>query len=134
MSSRFNEDLEAFASRIISMSEETELAGENDDDRGEGIPWVIGARDNWGLIKGVNRSRSASQKDWAILEAYKLPEEFCIAVIGHKGWSTNGEHVAKYAMCVSFEAINGDVDIYAPFAQVEIPLDTEQEIETEIEV
>lgn len=134
MSSKFNEDLEAFASRTISMSEETELAGENDEDRGEGIPWVIGARDNWGLIKGVNRSRSASQKDWAILEAYKLPEEFCIAVIGHKGWSTNGEHVAKYAMCVSFEAINGDVDIYAPFAQVEIPLETEQEIETEIEV
>ena len=134
MSSRFNEDLETFARRIISTPEETDLTEDTDEDRGNGIPWIIGARNNHGIIKDISRSRSATQKDWAEMEAYQLPEEFCIAVVGHKGWCTNGEHAAKYSLCVSFEAINNDIPIYVPFAQVEVPVEVEQEIETEIEI
>lgn len=137
MSSKFNEDLDAFANRILSTPEETDLPEpeEGSDDKNKSsIPWVIGARDSWGQIKGVSRSRSATQKDWAEMEAYKLPEEFCIAVVGHKGWNTNGEFPAKYALCVSFESVNHDMEIYETFAQVEVPVEAEQEIETEIEV
>lgn len=134
MSSKFREDVESFARRIISMPEETDTPGEPDLDRGEGIPWVIGARNDWGVIKEISRSRSASQKDWAEIEAYKLPEEFCLAVIGHKGWCMNGDQNAKYSMCVSFEAYNNDLEIYEPFINVEVPIEAEQEIETEIEV
>lgn len=90
------------------------------------------ARDD--TIKGVSRSRSATQKDWAEMEAYQLPKEFCVAVVGHKGWCLNGEHSAKYALCVSFEAINKDVEIYVPFVEAEVSIDVEQEIETEIEI
>lgn len=136
MSSKFNEDLDAFANRILSTSEEIDLPEEEDiDDKNSGtIPWVIGARDKWGQIKGISRSRSATQKDWAEMEAYKLPEEFCIAVVGHKGWNTTGEFSAQYAMCVSFEAVNHDMEVYETFATVEVPVEAEQEIETEIEV
>ncbi len=133
MSSKFREDLDSFVRRIISVPEETDMSDETEEDRGEGIPWIIGARKNSGQIKDISRSRSASQKDWAEIEGYNLPEEFCIAVIGHKGWCMNGEYPAKYSMCVSFEALNNDMEIYESFVQVEIPI-AEQEIETEIEV
>lgn len=134
MTSKFNEDLELFARRILSTPEEADLPEDTDEDRGNGIPWTIGARNNHGVIKGVSRSRSATQKDWAEMEAYQLPKEFCIAVVGHKGWSTNGEHSAKYSLCVSFEAINRDVEIYVPFIEAEASIDVEQEIETEIKI
>lgn len=136
MSSKFNEDLNAFANRILSMPEDTDIPEDGlSGDKSKGaIPWVIGARNDWGQIKGVSRSKGATQKDWAEMEAYKLPEEFCIAVVGHKGWNMNGEFPAQYAMCVSFEAINRDMDIYEAFADIEIPVENEAEIETEIEI
>ncbi|NLL05378.1 MAG: hypothetical protein GX270_06225 [Clostridiaceae bacterium] len=71
------------------------------------------------------------------MPAYELPEEFCIAIKGHNGWSNNGEHFAKYALAVSFEAINKDIPIYVPFSilvEAEVETEIEQEIETEIEI
>lgn len=132
-SSKFNENLEAFANRV--------LESEQDDDgavnisNGKGFTWTIGLQDNHGKIKGINRNRSATQKDWIEMPAYELPEEFCIAVRGHNGWSKNGEHFAKYALVVGFEAVNKDIEIYVPFSLlVEAEVEVEQEIETEIEV
>lgn len=134
VSSKFNEDVEVFSNRVMNTSDEE--SGTDDDalDRGNGILWTIGAQNNHGIIKDISRNKSSAQKDWAIMEAYKLPEEFCIAVIGHKGWSSNGEYDAKYSLCVSFDAQNNDVELYVPFAQIEVPIEVEQEIETEIEI
>lgn len=136
INSKFNEDLDAFANRILSIPDDINMQeDDSSDDRSKGtIPWVIGARNDWGQIKGVSRSRGATQKDWAEMEAYKLPAEFCIAVVGHKGWDMNGDFPAQYAMCVSFEAINRDMDIYEAFADIEVPVENESEIESEIEI
>ena len=40
----------------------------------------------------------------------QLTDAFCIAVRGHKGWGTLFR--AKYALAVSFEAVNEDIEIY----------------------
>lgn len=41
-----------------------------------------------------------------------MSDAFCIAVRGHKGWG--GLFKAKYALVVSFEAVNQDIPIYEP--------------------
>ncbi|MFZ2538489.1 MAG: S8 family peptidase, partial [Oscillospiraceae bacterium] len=133
-SSKFNEDVQDFASRMLVLDEVNDSEMESAA-LSRGIAWTIGAQDNHGKIKDISRSRSATQKDWAVMPAYTLPEEFCIAVVGHKGWCKNGEHYAKYALAVGFEALNKDMDIYVPFSvQIETAVETETEIETEIEV
>jgi hypothetical protein len=133
---RTNESAESFAARILESDETEDTVQEEGSSKG--IKWTIGMRNNHGLIKNISRSRSAVQKDWVIVKAYELPEEFCIGVVGRSGWSKDPELKADYALVISFEALNRDVPIYIPF-QVEIEDEieetvSEQEIETEIEI
>lgn len=130
-SSKSGENVDDFSKRVIQLENDVE---ETITSGGTSYTWTIGKRDGWGKIKGINRNKSAIQKDWIIIPAYDLPDDFCIAVIGHNGWSNTGEHAAKYVLTVGFEAINKDVEIYVPFVEVETEASVEQEIETEIRV
>lgn len=132
-SSRFDENVDSFADRILEADDEYEVL--NDASNGKGFKWTIGAQDNHGSVKQINRNRSTTQKDWTVVSAYELPEEFCIAVQGHNGWSKSNEHYAKYSLAISFEAINRDLEIYNLFEiQTEAEVEAEQEIEAEIEI
>jgi hypothetical protein len=66
------------------------------------------------IIRGVRRNTSTLQKDWAVIKAYQLPEDFCIGVMGHPGWDVRPEAHAKYSIVVSFEAINKNLEVYNP--------------------
>jgi hypothetical protein len=46
------------------------------------------------------------------VKAHQLPESFCIAVIGHRGWDIDPNAFCRYALAVGFEAINRDLKIY----------------------
>lgn len=35
-----------------------------------------------------------------------------MAVIGHRGWAEKDESAAKYALAISFEMMDGDLEIY----------------------
>jgi hypothetical protein len=76
-----------------------------------GISWKIGGQTNHGETKGMSRNNSSLQKDWAIVKSYELPEEFSIAVKGHKGWDKNQEEI-PYALVVTFEVLGSNIPIY----------------------
>ncbi|MFA5504668.1 MAG: S8 family peptidase [Vulcanimicrobiota bacterium] len=106
--SKANESRDSFLGRILK---EVENGGTD----GETIfPWVIRERGDYGTIQGHRRNQSTLQKDWAVLPAHQLPEDFCLAVIGHRGWSKCELDAAKYALAISFEALDGDLEIYQP--------------------
>jgi hypothetical protein len=70
-------------------------------------------RNDRGDVEGTNRTRGSVQKDWAIFSAFDFPEEFAIAVRGHLGWNhREDEGKARYCLAVSFEAVNGEVEVY----------------------
>lgn len=100
--SKKNESHQDFEARIF----EADSTGEDDGQ----FPWMIHERTNWGKIKDFSRSKQTLQKDWCILNASELSEIFCIAVRGHKGWGSLFK--AKYAIAVSFEAIDDNIEIY----------------------
>lgn len=108
-----------------------------DDDRSYDayFPWKLRNRDNHGEIKGASRNRGSLQKDWAIVKSHDLPEDFLIGVVGHPGWDNANQYPANFALVVSFEAVNNDIEIYEDVrvlvdqmrvqeqANVEIPVD-----------
>jgi hypothetical protein len=68
-----------------------------------------------------------------------LPESFCIAVVGHKGWSQDPDSAARYAIAVSFEILGREIPIYNELrvavqelqAEVEAETGTGDELDTE---
>lgn len=112
--SNCNESASSFTRRVCKDVES------QDKDGDEGFPWTLNLRDDFGTIQGVRRNRGTLQKDWAVVKAHQLPEMFCIAVIGHPGWDSDPEAFAKYALAVSFEAINKDLLIYE---QIKVAVD-----------
>ena len=52
---------------------------------------------------------------------------FCIAVVGHDGWSHDPDSTARYALTVSFEILDKEIPIYDPL-RVAV-----QELQAEIE-
>lgn len=105
MSNRRGESREAFSSRTLKEAED--VIGE-----GSSIPWKIGANPKWGQLPDASRTRSTLQKDWTVLRSYELPEDFCIAVRGHKGWSRDPDVAARYALVVSFESLGEELSVY----------------------
>lgn len=114
-SSRRGEPIEEFLARLE----------EGGGSRREKFPWVLDDRDNRGDVEGTNRTRGSVQKDWAVFPAYDFPEEFAIAVRSHLGWNhREGEGKARYCLVVSFEAVNGNVEVYEPIRS-QIRLETQ---------
>jgi hypothetical protein len=104
--SNCNESEQSFARRVCKEA----ATGTADGD--DGLPWVLGLRTDSGSIDGARRNRGTLQKDWAVVKAHQLPESFCIAVIGHRGWDIDPNAFCRYALAVGFEAINRDLKIY----------------------
>ena len=76
--------------------------------------WTLHKRKGWGEAEETCRNRGTVQKDWALFNAYDLPEEFAIAVRSHIGWNhLEGAGTARYCLVVSFEVTKGEVPIYS---------------------
>ena len=80
----------------------------------------------------MNRNAGTLQKDWAYINSYNLPQDFCIAVRGHKGWNTSPTSTANYTLAVTIEAVDNQIAVYEQVrAEVSALLD---DVEVEIEV
>ena len=134
MSSRKDESLDSFISRAVK-----------DDDpvirEGTSFGWTISARSSDGQIANVRRSVGTVQKDWAYICSNALPENFCIAVRGHNGWSKDPDNTASYTLAVTFEIVGKEIAIYDPLRvavqelQAELGVvEFEGEVEAEVEV
>jgi hypothetical protein len=77
------------------------------------FPWTLHKRKGWGEADETCRNRGTVQKDWAVFDAFNLPEEFAIAVRSHIGWNhLPGAGSARYCLAVTFEVLEGEVPIY----------------------
>jgi len=127
-SSKLGEDIDAFRIRA--------LKGQEDDgsySRGTPLPWMLDSNPKWGTIREVKRNAGTVQKDWAIVKSNALPEDFCISVVGHKGWSHDPDTTARYALTVSFEVGGKEIAIYDPLRVAVEGLQAEIEAEVEVE-
>jgi len=129
-SSKYNERFNSFRNRTIEYletDEETIEAGEIEEGA-DSIKWII--RENPAYANnGINRNNSTVQKSWAIIEPQQFAEEFSIAIVGHFGWDKNLENETPYALCVSFEVMDAELNIYELLAQAQVEIEPEQEIE-----
>lgn len=106
-SSNLREPMENFRRRALKDTDSP-----IDSEKGTPIPWTIHEQGNWGKIDDIQRSAGTVQKDWAVVSSNALPENFCIAINAHKGWSQDPDTEAKFALAVSFESINLELEIY----------------------
>ena len=119
------ETLENFTQRVIK-------TGEHIDD-GD-FDWTLHTQSNRGTVKKYSRQRQTLQKDWCVVKSSQLDETFCVAVRGHKGWG--GLFKAKYALAVSFEAIDQNIEIYENIRLSNLEVETDvgnQEIDVELD-
>jgi len=135
--SKSGQDPDAFLAKVLKEYDQVSP----DAEAGEsGFPWNLGKRQARrrddgtvpsqgidGIVKEVSRSAGTIQKDWAIVKSYELREGFCIAVVGHEGWNKDPEATVPYCLVVSFEAVNSEVPIYEAFAQIQQPLQVQQQ-------
>ena len=126
-SSKLGEAIESFRLRALKDQEDEGLA------RGTNIPWMLHENPIWGTIRGVKRNSGTVQKDWAVVKSNSLPESFCIAVVGHRGWSKDPDSSARYAIAVSFEVLGREIPIYEDLRVAVEELQTEIEAEVESE-
>lgn len=104
---------------------------------GSTLPWVLHDKPQDGFIRDFRRNSGTVQKDWAVVRSNRLPDHFCIAVVGHQGWSRDPDSMARYAMAVTFEILGQEIAIYDPLrvAIAELQAQTDEvEVETEVEV
>ncbi|SMP80331.1 S8 family peptidase [Noviherbaspirillum suwonense] len=103
---------------------------------GSTLPWVLHEKPQDGLIRDFKRNSGTVQKDWAVVRSNSLPDHFCIAVVGHQGWSHDPDSTARYVLAVTFEILGGEIIIYGPLrtAIAELQAQTEVELEAEVEV
>lgn len=127
VSSRKGEKLDSFLTRAIKEEEDAIREGSS-------FGWTIESRGHWGQIPDIRRSVGTLQKDWAVAKSNALPEDFCIAVRGHRGWSRDPEAAARYVVAVSFEIMGQEISIYEPLRVAVQELQTEVEAELEVDV
>jgi hypothetical protein len=128
-SSKFDETYRQFRKRMTKYIDDEVEEDEFDnsfDIADQHFQWKIRDNVNWGSVKGLRRQDSSIQKDWTIVKSYRLPEEFSIAVVGHKGWEKDVQESLPYSVAVSFEVLEANVDIYNA-------IKIENEIEIEIQ-
>lgn len=130
-SSRYNEGFTSFRSRTIEYLETDEEAIESGaiEEGADAIKWVIRENPAFNKLVGLNRNNSTVQKSWVIIEPQQFAEEFSIAVVGHFGWDKNLENEISYALCVSFEVLDIQMNIYKILAQAQVEIEPEQEVE-----
>lgn len=103
---------------------------------GSTLPWTLHENPKWGVIRDHKRNSGTVQKDWAIVRSNALPDHFCIAVVGHQGWSHDPDTTARYALAVTFEIVEQEISIYDPLrtAVLELKTQIESEVETDVEI
>ena len=60
-------------------------------------------------------------------------DHFCIAVVGHEGWSHDPDSSARYALAVTLQILGEEIAIYEPLQTAVIELQTEVEAVAEVE-
>ena len=133
-SSKLGEELEVFRSRALKGKD----SGENPL-TGSVFPWTLHEKADWGLIREVRRNSGTVQKDWAVVKSNGLPDHFCIAVVGHQGWSLDPDSAARYALAVTLEVVGQEISIYEPLRTAALELQAEVagavvDLEAEVEV
>jgi hypothetical protein len=118
-----DESLNDFTTRVVKEIDEEKI----EPIKGSGvvIPWKIRENKDWGKVRGLNRNNSTTQKDWAIIKSYQLPEELNFSVRGHKSWDKNFKSV-PFALVVSIEALNENIDVYESIRvenEIELPVE-----------
>jgi hypothetical protein len=122
-SSYLDEPVDDFTARVIKEIDDEKI--EPVKGSGNIIPWKIRENKDWGEVQGLNRNNSTTQKDWAIIKSYQLPEELNFSVRGHKSWDKNFEPI-PFALVVSIEALNENIDIYESIRienEIELPVE-----------
>ncbi len=129
-SSKLGEAIESFRLRALKDQDDEAKA------RGTPIPWMLHENPGWGTVRGVKRNSGTVQKDWAIVKSNTLPDSFCIAVVGHRGWSNDPDSSARYSIAVSFEVVGKEIPIYDDMrvAVEELQAEIEAEVESEAEI
>lgn len=127
-SSKLGEGINDF--RVRAMRDE-----ENDAEPlpGLALPWTLNEKSDAGFIRNTKRNSGTVQKDWAVVKSNTLPDHFCIAVVGHAGWSHDPDSAARYALAVTFQILGEEIAIYEPLRTAIIELQTEVEAEVEVE-
>jgi hypothetical protein len=129
-SSKLGEDINDF--RLRAMKEETEAEGV----QATVLPWTLQQSSSTGFVRNTKRSNGTVQKDWALVKSNKLPNDFCIAVVGHQGWSRDPDSAARYALTVTLEIVGQEISIYEPLraAVIELQAQIEAEVTPEVEI
>jgi hypothetical protein len=141
-SSKLGEGINTF--RLRAMKDEV---GEAEPLAGSVLPWTLHENSDWGSVRNTKRNNGTVQKDWAVVKSNNLPDSFCIAVRGHRGWSHDPDSTARYVLTVTFEILGQEIAIYEPLrtailelqeqiaAEVEAEggLEVEEEIEIEVD-
>lgn len=126
--SKKHESIEHFLNRMVDLaSDDTLNSTDIPEESRDAIKWMIHKQNNWGKVKGFKRDENTVQKDWAHIKSYEWGSGFYIAVIGHIGWNRDMDATVPYALAVSFEAVNQDVEIYQRIA-------IENEVAVEVQV
>ncbi len=125
--SNYNERFSSFRNRTVEYLETTDENAEAEgiDESADVIQWVIRENSAWGV--GINRNNSTVQKSWAIIEPHQFAEEFSLAIIGHSGWDKNLENETSYALCVSFEVLDAELNIYELLAEGQVEVEQQEE-------
>jgi hypothetical protein len=97
------------------------------------LPWTLHKNPDHGFIRNAKSSSGTVQKDWATVKSNTLPDHFCIAVVGHEGWSKDPDSTARYALAVTFEVVGQELAIYEPLKIAIEALEAESGIELEAE-
>jgi hypothetical protein len=126
-SSKLGESIDSFRQRALKDQEHTSNVG------GRPIPWTLDTRQDLGVIEGVRRTAGTVQKDWATVKSNDLPESFCVAVVGHQGWSHDPDSAARYALTVGFEIVGKEIPIYNDLRVAVEELQAEIELESEVD-
>jgi hypothetical protein len=129
-SSNLGESISSFRARALKDENRDTNAAQ-----GTRIRWTLGMQADHGEVADVRRNAGTVQKDWAIVKSSDLPENFCIAVMGHPGWSQDPDSEARYALAVSFEVVGCEIPIYNDLriAVEALQADLNAEVEAEIE-
>jgi hypothetical protein len=131
-SSKLGEGLNDFRARALK-----EEGNENDPLPGSVLPWVLHENANFGFVRDARRNSGTVQKDWALVKSNVLPDHFCVAVVGHQGWSHDPDSTARYTLAATFEILGQESPIYEPLRTAVIELQqigAEVEAEAEVEV
>ena len=129
VNNRKGESLEAFLTRALKSDDGPVQEGAGS------LGWIVDRQTQWGL-PGVKRGVGTVQKDWAFVKSHDLPDDLCIAVRGHQGWSSDPDSVARYTLVVTIEIVGQEIPIYEPLrtAIIELQSQVEAEVEAEIEL